>query len=61
MSLNITGEMIAEAMRKAGMEVQYFPLHRLVPADQMKPHTMGSEDLNKIAAALNDHMKGANA
>lgn len=49
--MNLTGEMIAEAMRKAGMEVQYFPLE--LRAQNRRPTTMGSENLNLIADVIN--------
>jgi hypothetical protein len=47
----ITGEEIAEAMRAAGMNVQYFPL-RLNAPDRV-PTTSGSTSLNKIADIIN--------
>jgi len=50
----LTGEIIAEALRQAGMEVQYFPLK--LDAPNRTPTTMGSVSLNKIAAALNAHL-----
>jgi hypothetical protein len=49
--MKITGEQIAEQLRAAGKEVQYFPLQLSAP--NRSPFTMGSYSLNTIAEAVN--------
>jgi hypothetical protein len=55
MSTTLTGEVIAEALRQAGLEVQYFPWVPK-PGEARTPHTVGSFSLDKLAAAVNVHL-----
>ena len=55
MSKQLTGEVIAEALRQAGLDVQYFPWVQK-EGQPRTPHTVGSFSLDKIAAAVNVHL-----
>ena len=50
--MKITGEQIAKAMRKKGMDVQLLPFVAK-PGVSRTPHTFGSVSLEEIADAIN--------
>lgn len=49
--MKITVDQLVEAFMKVGLNLQYFPLHKLT--NDPKPTTCGSTSLEKIVEAVN--------